>query len=388
MSKPSKLVVGWALATISLLVCGAHPTSACRFNVREVGFVDLGIQPYYLYFFFSQDTPKDFVSSFKEISDAAFMGSNIASEIIDVNQQNDHPAIKYLAPAQARAFPAAVLVSPDGQSLLVPIVEPNRPFNETLSSAIDSILTSAKRKEILQQVSKTYGVVLLIEGTDAQENEKAKQAASAAIKQVSSQMEWLPKPIAHAPVLVVAEQKSLREEKILLWSLGLDAEKITKPHAAVLYGRARWLGPMFVGEQITEDNLTAILFVVGGDCECGLDQRWLQGTMLPAKWDENLLQLAAATLEFDPQDPMVKMEISWIVRRGYYSYPDALSGYREMVADEPEVAYSVQRADLNAERSTLNAERYTLTLYLIAGLTVAVLAGGLLIVVRRGRKNL
>jgi len=426
MSKSSKLFVGWALPTISLLVCGAHPTSACRFNVREVGFVDLGIQPYYFYWFVSQDTPKDFVSSFKEVSDAAFMGSNIQSVIIDVNQPKDHPAMKFFASAQgtrpaviqAGTFPAAVLVSPDGQSLLVPIVEPNHPFSQTLSSALDSILSSPKRKEILQQVSKTYGVVLLIEGTDAQENQKAKQAAAAAIEQVRSQMEWLPKPIAHAPVLVVVEHKSLREEKILLWSLGLDAEKITKPHAAVLYGRARWLGPMFVGEQITEDNLTAILFVVGGDCECGLDQRWLQGTMLPAKWDENLLQLVATTLEFDPEDPMVKMEISWIVRRGYYSYPDVPSGYRELVADEPwptagELDANIiapnelQIANPPKEDKRITAPRLRgdklapaeaeggqeglalkKPLYLIAGLTVLIVASGLLIVVRRGQRNL
>jgi len=411
MSKPSKLV----LVTCLWFFSQTLPVYACRFNVREVGFVDLGIQPYYLFGYVSQDTPADIVSSFKEISDAAFMGSNIESEIIDVNQQDGHPAMKYLAPAQAGAFPATVLVSPDGQSLLVPVVEPNRPFRETLSSALDSILSSPKRKEILEQVSKTYGVVLLIEGTDTQENEKAKQAASAAIEQISSQMEWLPKPIAHAPILVVVEQKLFSQEKILLWSLGLDAEQITKPHAAVLYGRARWLGPMFVGEQITQDNLAAILFVIGGDCECGLDQRWLQGTMLPAKWDEKLLELAAQTLEFDPESPIVKMEISWIVRRGYYSYPGEPSGYRELVADdesrlfatgedepvpetqqEPAVQAPSRRSPAenatspSAVDSILAKEDSALKkpLYLIAGLTVLVIAGGLLIVVRQGRKNL
>ncbi|MFB0524101.1 MAG: hypothetical protein ACETVZ_01070, partial [Phycisphaerae bacterium] len=351
-------------------------------------------------------------------------------------QQEDHPAMKYLAPARdpalreskAGAFPAAVLVSPDGQSLLVPIVEPNRPFKETLSSALDSILSSPKRKEILQQVSKTYGVVLLIEGVNTQENEKANQAASAAIEQISSQMEWLPKPIAHAPILVVLEQKSLSQEKILLWSLGLDAEEISKPHAVVLYGRARWLGPMFVGEQITETYLADVLFVIGADCECGLDQRWLQGTMLPAKWDEKLLELAAETLEFDPENPMVKMEISWIVRRGYYSYPGMPSIYHQVVTDTEPVpetqpdprlrgdmlapaeagvasdlvqgsalaavqapnATSPSAVDLVSEPPILAQEDSALKkpLYLVAGLTVLVIAGGLLIVVRQGRKNL
>ena len=436
MSKPSKLV----LVTCLWFFFQTFPVYACRFNVREVGCVDLGIQPYYLCGYVSQDTPADIVSSFKEISYAALMGSNIEIEMIDVDKQEDHPAMKYLAPARdpalreskAGAFPAAVLVSPDGQSLLVPIVEPDRPFKETLSSALDSILCSPKRKEILEQVSKTYGVVLLIEGTDAQENEKASQAASAAIEQISSQMEWLPKPIAHPPVLVVVEQQSLSQEKILLWSLGLDAKEITRPHAVVLYGRARWLGPMFVGEQITEDNLAAILFVIGADCECGLDQRWLQGTMLPAKWDEKLLELAAETLEFDPENPMVKMEISWIVRRGYYSYPGVPSGYHESVADDEPVpetqpdprlrgdmlapaeagvasdpvrgsalaavqapnATSPSAVDLVSEPrlfATGGAKEDSplkKPLYLIAGLTVLVIAGGLLIVVRQARKNL
>ena len=385
---------------------------ACRFNVREVGSVDLGITPYYLYCFVNKDTPEDIVSGIEEISSAILIGSNIVVEMIDVDQQKEHPAMKCIDLWSIQSFPAAVLVSPDNQSLLVSITEPNHPFQETLGLALDSILWSSKRKEILQQVSKTYGVVLLIEGSDSQENKKAKEAASAALEQVNSQMDFMPKPVAHSPALVVLEQKLLSQEKILLWSLGLIAEEIKNPHAAVLYGRARWLGPMFIGEQITEDNLAAILFVIGGDCECGLDQRWLQGTMLPAKWDESLQELAVETLEFDPENPLVKMEISWIVRRGYYSYPSPpefrkLGGGGEshlLATGENEPVPKIQQAysmqDVNAvslpavssvsEQSVLAQEDSPLKkpLYLIAGLTVAVLAGGLLIVMRRARRNL
>ena len=320
--------------------------------------------------------------------------------------------MKFLDLWSIQTFPSAVLVSPDGQSLVVPVTEPDRSFKETLWSALDDILSSPKREEILQQVAKSYGVVLLIEGADDQENKRAKEAASAAIEQISSQMEWLPKPIEHPPVLIVLEQKSLSQEKILLWSLGLIAEEIRKPHAAVLYGRARWLGPMFIGEQISEDNLASILFLIGADCECGLDQRWLQGTMLPAKWDEDLLEFVAKSLEFDPENPMVKMEISWIVRRGYYSYPrppefhrlDGGDESRLFATGENEPVSKIQQAssvqDVNAvslpavssvsEQSVLAQDDTPLKkpLYLIAGLTVAVLAGGLLIVVRQGRKNL
>ncbi len=408
MNKLSKLF----LVTCLWIFSQTLPVLACRFNVREVGFVDLGIVPYCLFGFVNQDTPEDIVSSFKEISSAVFMGGNIVIEIIDVDQQKDHPAMKCLDLWSIQSFPAAVLVSPDGQSLLVPVTERNRPFQETLQLALDSILSSPKRKEILRQVSYTYGAVLLIEGADAQENKKAKEAVSAAIEQISSQMEFLPKPIEHSPVLIVLEQKSLSQEKILLWSLGLIAEEIKKPHAFVLYGRARWLGPMFIGEQIIEDNLASILFLIGADCECGFDQRWLQGTMLLVKWDEKLLELAIKTLEFDPENPMVKMEISWIVRRGYYSYPgppdfhrlDGGDESRLLATGEDESVPKIQQVssvqDVNAaslstvssisEQSVLAEDDTPLKmpLYVIAGLTVLIIAGGLFILLRQTRRNL
>jgi len=249
--------------------------------------------------------------------------------------------MKYFHQWSIQSFPSAVLVSPDGQSLSVAVAEPNRPFRETLTSALEDILSSPKRKEILKQVIESYATVLLIEGPDDQENKKARQAISAAIEQVSAQMEFLPKPIANPPALVVMEQKSLRQEEILLWSLGLDANsqggrlsaEVNQPHAAVFYGRARWIGPLFKGEQIDEYNLASVLFVVGADCECGFDYRWLQGTMLPARWGQKMQARVAENLGFDPENPMVKMEMSRIVGRGYSAYPGVPFGYQEFLLE-------------------------------------------------------
>ncbi|MCJ7675505.1 MAG: hypothetical protein MUO33_10190, partial [Sedimentisphaerales bacterium] len=80
-------------------ICGCvhpFPVFACRYNVREVGFVDLGIERYRLYGYVDKNTPAEITSSFEQISYAALLESNIEAEIIDVNQQKDHPAIKYL----------------------------------------------------------------------------------------------------------------------------------------------------------------------------------------------------------------------------------------------------------------------------------------------------
>ncbi len=216
-------------------------------------------------------------------------------------------------------------------------------------------------------------------------------------------MEWMPKPIAYPPVLLSIGSESLSREKILLWSLGLDAEKSSEPHAVILYGRARWIGPLFEGEQITEENLAAVLFVIGDDCECGFDYRWLQGTMLPAKWDEKLQARVVESLGFDPENPMIKMEISRIIGRGYPSYPGVPFGYQEFVVDSvneheqivpvwaPNTA-SPTSADVApvSEEAVLAEGEPVLQkpLYFIIVLAVLIVAVGLFIVLRAARRNL
>jgi len=383
----------------------AYPLFACRYNVRETGFVDLAIRPYYLYCYISQGTPADITSSFKQISRAVLMDSNIETEIIDTDRQRDHPSMKYLDLWPIRSFPAAVLVSPDGQSLSVPITKPNQPFKLTLRSALENLVSSPKREAILQEVIKTYGVVVLIEGTDPQDNKKAQEAVSGAIVTISRQMEMMPKPIAYPPVLLVIDSRSIPGETILLWSLGLNADQISEPHAVVFYGRARWIGPLMKGEEISETNLTRILFVIGSDCECGLDMQWIQGTILPARWDAKMRARVVKTLEFDPENPLVKMEMSRILRRGTYSYPGVPRGYEELVAKsnsapaEDQADFPAQSrnsnsarsaaADTVSEKSGLAVSRSVLqkSLYFIAVITVLVIAGGLSIVFRAGGRN-
>ena len=337
---------------------------ACRYNVRETGFVDLGAEPYVLCGYVDGNTPADIKTGLQRISDEVLAESNVIVRVIDTDRQKDHPAMKHLD-ANDAANPSAVLISPDGQVLRVSITQPGlsaqtmagEPFEKTFRAALSRILSSPKRRELLLRVSRAYGVVLLIEGPDAGQNEKAKQAALAAIEQVKSQMEFLPKPIAHPPELVVMDSNSLADERILLWSIGLEAKDVNEPHAIIIYGRARWIGPLFKGEQITEDDLAGVLFVIGADCECGFDYRWLQGTMLPAKWDQKTHERAVESLGFDPESPMIKMEIGSIIGRGMggYAYPgmspagaSGAYGYQELII-EPETDVQAPQAPTKDE---------------------------------------
>ena len=134
-------------------------------------------------------------------------------------------------------------------------------------------------------------------------------------------------------MLVEVSRGTFSAEKVLLWSLGLEAEDINEPCAAVIYGRARWIGPLMRGEQISANIVANILYVIGADCECGLDRSLMQGTMLPVRWGEEIQAKAAKGLGFDPENPMIKMEINRILRMGASSYPGVPFGYQELVVD-------------------------------------------------------
>jgi hypothetical protein len=323
--------------------------------------VDLGTEPYYLYGYVTADTPSDTITTFEQTSYAALMDSNIKFEIIDTSRQKDHPAIKFLDLWPIESFPAAVLVSPEKRSLLVSVIEPDRPFKQSLWSALESILSSPKREEILQQVITTYGVVLVIEGPDAQENRRIREAASAAVERITTQMPLMPKAIANPPVQVVIDSNSLSDEKVLLWVLGLDADKVRAPCATVIYGRARRMGPILRGSEITETKLTRILSIVGADCECGLDRSWILGKRLPVRWDGKIQARVAKALGFDPENPMVKMEISQILRRGQISsertqhpdnYPSVSFGYREIAIEVDSAEGDLQDSAVQVQSST------------------------------------
>jgi len=393
-----------AILRLAVLVClwsclQTHLAFACRYNVREVGFVDLHIEPYYLFGYVNDETSEDIVSKFKEVAHIGLENSNIVFEIINIDQQKDHPAIKLLDLQQAKSLHGAVLVSPDGQSYPLPLAEHDRPFEETLRSAVENILTSPKREEILRKTIENYAVVLLIEGADVQENQRTKEAASSVIELISSQMDMLPKTIANPPVFVVMDSNSFKREKILLWSMELDGEEVSEPHAAVIYGRGRWIGPMFKGKEITEDNLANVLFVIGQDCECGLDHRWLQGTMLPARWTDEMQAQVAENLGFDPENPMIKMEMSLIVRRGSYSYPSVPFGYQEIAIEPNDAMEERQNLPNDVEYTTMpdsspenpisesnpSVEQdspFRNTILLLVGLCVLVFTSGIVILVR------
>ena len=77
-----------------------------------------------------------------------------------------------------------------------------------------------------------------------------------------------------------------------------EARVLVEPSIIVLYGRLRRMGPVLTGLEISTEKITNLLSVIGADCECGLDRSWLQGEMMPAKWDSGQLAVLTKQLGF------------------------------------------------------------------------------------------
>lgn len=405
--------------------------SACAYNVRDVGFVDLKTMPYTLYLYVDNATPPGVAG---DLEDALFMGlldSNVESVIVNVDVDTEHEALKMLNEHKSEGFPAAILVSPKGFHRPVDIAESSRAGLDAVEAQLQSLITSPFRTTLLDRLAETYGVVLLVEGSDADENIEIKDAATRSVRKIHTRMRMLPKAIANPPIVMRITADQFEAETVLLWSLGIDSTKTRGAYAVILYGRGRQMGPVLTGEAITEERLTSYLSIIGADCECGLDRSWMQGTMIPLLWSDRIQSMVSTSLGFDPENPRTKMEISMTIAKGQRNRlnggsdtknPDAASrlsfAYKEnvvsfddeepsildddseeIVALAPSLLDGQTRYDtvegvgvpaLEAEDGTVagdGAGASRLALVLIAGVTVVIMASSAGIVARVFRRG-
>jgi hypothetical protein len=317
------------------LCLGTSSSLACRYNVRDVGFVDLDAEAYHLYALAGPEIQPDTLARIRTRSVEWLRDSNVSLELVQTSQEPNHPALQHCPPSLGSTEMAAVLVSPDGPSLLLDTARSATEFERQLEAMLSSVVASPVRDEILGAVTQHFATVLLLEGESEPETDRARSAIREAIGQIRGQMTLLPKAIASPPTLVTLSLADLARERVLLWSLGLGTAREAAPRAAVLYGRARWIGPLMKGEEITAHNVAGILSIIGADCECGLDIGWTQGTRLPVRWTEAIQASLAKALGFDPENPLVKVEMSRIITRRGSGQPAAGMGYQELSLDGP-----------------------------------------------------
>jgi hypothetical protein len=301
-------------SAIILSVLLVMETLACRFNVRDVGFVDLDSSVYKLFLFVPNETPSEDIDSLKSIAFATYLDSNVKAEVLTFGAADEAEIGKFLPRIRDRA--QAVLVSPDEKrTVSVEVTSKNQPLSASAWDGLESVFDSPRRNAVLSNVYEHYGVVLIVEGENASENMRIRKMAEAVVKSITGKMDRLEKEISEPPVVEVITAKEFAGEKAFLWSLGIT-ETYETPQVVVLYGRGRIIGPVLRNERLDERALEAIVNTIGLNCECGLDRKWMQGQMIPLKWDDDVQKRIAKQLGFDPESPAIRLEMSQILSKG------------------------------------------------------------------------
>jgi hypothetical protein len=296
---------------------------ACRYSVRDTGFVDLGAGGYRLEWAAPADFPEKGTREWAQAAAALLADSNV-----------QYSAIR----ADGNGTGELRLSDPAGRTLSVARIGP-----ESGTDAfrwVDSVVSSPARDRLLRESLRSYAVVVLVEGTDAAGNARVAEAARAAIASVSRLIPGMPKPVSVPPQMLLVPVAQQAGERVFLWGLGMEPGTVTEPRLALVYGRGRRLGGTLEGPLITATALRERLVLVGQDCECDLDRAWLRGPMIPARWDAALQQAAAKTLGFDPENPMVRAEVGRIVDRG-----PVPGQKRRMTGTSQELGYSEDSVD-------------------------------------------
>ena len=123
-----------------------------------------------------------------------------------------------------------------------------------------------------------------------------------------------------------------------------------KPVAFVVYGKGRIMGELINYESIALGDVFKLLSIIGADCECGLDRKWLFGYQVPLNWPKQTRQDLSNTLGFDVDNPMVLTEMSRIlaIENRVPQDPDGIT-YEPIVVnldeefdDIPEIVHNTQ----------------------------------------------
>lgn len=338
----------------------------CRYTIRDVAFVDLADERYELTVSLP-NTSGELAERLQALAATTLLDSNVECRL-----------------APAAAGPSARLAGPGGRSLELEFASVFANLEERGVEWLRRIVASPARDRILQHVISSYCVVVLAECDDPAANAAARAAVAAAFVELGGIFDRMPKDVGQPPSLVVVENARLRDERVLLWSLGLAVDARSEPGLAVVFGRARRVGPTLEGEAIGKQTVYGILANIGRSCECEIDRSWMRGPRLPLCWNDRCRREASKLLGFDPDSPLVRAEVGGILTREpkraagkQASVEELLLGYSE------ESAFGETPSDDEREPGKEPVpSAVSTTLTAVLAILVISLLGGVAIVIR------
>ena len=293
--------------------CNPLITYACRYTIREIGYSDIGASTYELYIFTNSETSEEELSTIKKLSQALLNETNVLLKLVDVDKEKSEQVADMLSGNVIPSFPSAVFVFPGGDHMIFSLDHPKRSLNESVWLLLEDLFNSAFRRSIKEELTQAYSVVLVVEGENKLHNRSVLFEVKQAVREITMTLDQMPKVVDSPPVILVLPRKNMEDERLLLMSLGITGGETKSPSVAILYGRGRIMGPVLQGNMISRDKILNLLTVVGADCECGLDQSWILGRMIPMRWETSVQSDVTRNLGFDVENPMVKSEMSQIL---------------------------------------------------------------------------
>ncbi len=320
------------LCALLAALCSALP---CRFTVRDVAYCDLGDEGYRLRACVSERSAPGLTEAAREAGASLFADSNVRLEVVD--PEGSEASMRWAEELELPPFPCLVLSGPRLRPLALPC-SGGLHGPEGMESLLRSAADSPLRREMRESLPELFCALILVEGTDEARNRAATQAAEAALDRLAAVYDRMPKEVGEPPRLLRLAVEDRDAERVLVWSLGLEADAGERPALAAIMGRGRCAGEVLVGDAISPGSVFGILSLVGADCECDLDRSWMRGARLPMRWDAAASRRATRELGFDPQSPGVLAEISGILARGPGASPANPSG--DMLLEELLLSYS------------------------------------------------
>jgi hypothetical protein len=288
---------------------------ACRFTVREIGFADIFPEPYRLYFFYENKTSEEHISIFRDVTSEVFINSNVTVKVVNTDDSADFVAKNYFEKYQNNKLPFVIFVAPEGYNKILTFDSFRGNFKNNVKNVLKETISSPTRNSILNELVERFAIVLLIEGKNPDENNLARKKLVENINEIRNVMFRMPKVVKEPPKLFCLSQDKCAEEKTLLWSLGINLDKSEQPVAAVFYGRGRRMGDIINFNEIKKNSIFRLMTLIGADCECGLDRKWLLGKMIPLSWNDHLQKKLVENIGFDVENPLIKTEMSQIVTK-------------------------------------------------------------------------
>lgn len=274
---------------------------SCRFTVREIGFSTLSRDSYTIIYLSDALNQNVLFSDVKN----RLIDSNISFLLLDPEKDITHPAVLAAKDAGLKT-PTIILLAPDGRILSFE------------NSDIDDIINKITHSPVVEKLSinfhDSFAYTVLIEGANSEKNRKALKMLEQACSNITNRMPNMPKQVKNGPLLISIGQDQFEEEKTLLWAIGIE-EVPENPVALVIYGRGRIIGDILSYEEIMDNRIFQYLAMIGADCECGLDRKWMLGNQIPMDWPKEIRQKLTDELGFDVDNPMILAEMSFILSK-------------------------------------------------------------------------